>query len=210
MSIRIEPSDWMNVEDDLFYGPGQRPSQPEVQTQAVPQQEPSQELPEPSQVASSDAQEDIDLTPDPVEDNSEEEDITRSDMYRDITSTVGAEEADAVHTYMNDTCSEEELGEYLSLVQSNSPEAVAIFQAAQTAKNSGYEASEDFEPNRFNTDLSAQLVDEFGSEGEAMVQLNEDLIAGRITSSQMKQHVMTNPVLLRAALSAHSRGLISF
>jgi hypothetical protein len=201
------PDQFMDVEAFEFYGPNYKELQQQfggkVQTQAAPSQEPSQELPGSSQ-------EDVDLTPDPVEDNTEEEDITRSDVYRDITSTVGAEEADAVHTYMNDTCSEEELGEYLGFVKSNSPEAVAIFQAAQLAKDSGYEASEDFEPNRFDTDLSAQLVDEFGSEGEAMIQLNEALLAGQITSSQMKQHVMSDPALLRAALSAHSRGLIQF
>jgi len=201
------PDQYMDVAAYEFYGPNYKELQQQfegkVQTQAAPSQEPSQEHIEPSQ-------EDIDLTPDPVEDNSEEQDITHSEMYRDITSTVGAEEADAVHTYMNDTCSEEELGEYLELVQANDAEAVAIFQAAQTAKNSGYESDPEFEPNRFEADLSAQLVDEFGSEGEQMVQLNEELLAGRITSSQMKQHVMTNPTLLRAALSAHSRGLISF
>lgn len=197
------PESYMDVEAFELYGPNYK--ELKLQYEGIPASDadltpsPAQQIEQPVSVPQEAPEE-------PVEESG---DVSLSEIYRDITATVGAEEADATHAFINSNATEEELSEYLGLLKSGSQEAVAIFQAAKEAKDAGYEDTID-EYYPLSEDSSAQLIDRFGGSGQDIVTLNQQLMSGQITDIQMRAQVLRNPSLLRTALEARSMGLIAF
>ena len=139
-------------------------------------------------------------------------DVTESEIYREIHNAVGQEEADSVHSWMNDTFDEEEVGQYLQLMQDNDQEAIGIFQAAQRAmKNPELAPDTSIEEyTEFNTDTSTELVTRYGDAGEQMIQLNKQFISGQISQAQMIQAVLSDPELTQAAMDAKANNLLTY
>ena len=139
-------------------------------------------------------------------------DVTESEIYQEINNAVGQETADAVHSWMNSTFDEEEVGQYLQLIQDNDQEAIGIFQAAQRAmKNPELAPDSSIEEyTQFNEDTSTELVTRYGDAGTQMIELNKQFISGQISQAQMIQAVLSDPELTQAAMDAKANNLLTY
>ena len=151
--------------------------------------------------------------PNPSEEEQEpQSDVSESEIYREIHNAVGTEEADSVHSWMNDNFDEEEIGSYLQLIKDGDQEAIGVFQAAQRAmKNPELAPDTSIEEyTQLDDSQSAELVDRYGDAGEQMIQLNRQFIAGEITQAQMIQQVLSDPALAQAAMNAKANNLLTY
>ncbi len=208
----FNPESFMDVEAYEFYGPNYKelkqqyegkpaPAQPtQNATQQVLKEEPVSE----PQSRVSDAQEA------PEEPLTDDVDVSFSEIYRDITASVGPEEADAVHEFMNNNSSQEEIADYMEYLNAGDQEAVALFQAAKIAKDAGYEGSGEIESTGLSEEAMAGLLDRFGDVGEVIIGLNSKLVNGDISAAEMKLTVMSDAALLRSCLQAKELGFIHF
>ena len=199
------PESYMDVEAYEFYGPnykelkqqfeGKTPAAQPTQnaTQQVIKEEP---ISEPQEA--------------PEEPVADDVDVSFSEIYRDITASVGAEEADAVHEFMNNNSSQEEIADYMEYLNAGDQEAVALFQAAKIAKDAGYESSGEIESTGLTEESMTGLLDRFGDVGGEIIDLNSKLVNGELSAAQMKVAVMSDPSLLRVCLQAKELGYIHF
>lgn len=138
-------------------------------------------------------------------------DVRQSDLYQEINAVQGQEEADKVHSWMNENFSEDEVADYLTAVNSNDQEAIAVFQSAQNMmKDVAFAPSEDLEYTSFNESQAHALTDAFGEQGQELLSLNQQYLSGAITERQMQKHVLSNPSLMRVAMEAKAQGLINY
>lgn len=192
----FNPEQFLDVEALEFYGPNYRELKQQYEgkpaaAEPIPQEAPQATPEAPEELVESDV------------------DVSFSEVYRDITATVGAEEADAVHEFMNNNSSQEEIADYMGYLQEGSQEAIAVFQAAKIAKDAGYEA-DDVEASSITEDISTELYARYGDDAHSMMELNRQLVSGQITEGQMKMKVLSDPQLLRSCLDAKKRGYLSF
>ncbi len=199
----FNPEQFLDVEALDFYGPDYKNLKPLYEGKQAADVDASQPLPTQHTEPVSTPQE---APEEPLE---SDVDVSFSEVYRDITATVGADEADAVHEYMNDNSSQEEIADYMAYLKAGDQEAVAVFQAAKIAKDAGYEA-EDYEASAITEETHNELVARFGDEGDQILELNRQLMAGQITDSQMRAKVIGDPNLLRTCLAAKAAGLLTF
>ena len=112
---------------------------------------------------------------------------------------------------MNDNFQEEEIKDYLALMNAGDEEALLASNAAQQMmKDESFAPSPDAVQGSIEQDNADQLVDHFGELGQAIVDLNRQLVSGQITTAQMKRTVLTDPALLQAAMQAKALNLITY
>ncbi len=201
----ITPDQFLDVEALAFYGPNYKELKPQFEGKtpaAKPTQNATQQVIKEEPV--SEPQEA------PEEPLTDDVDVSFSEIYRDITASVGAEEADAVHEFMNNNSSQEEIADYMDYLNAGDQEAVALFQAAKIAKDAGYEGSGEIESTGLSEEAMSGLLDRFGDTGSLIIDLNSKLVNGGISASEMKLTVMSDPSLLRACLQAKDLGYIHF
>ena len=164
-----------------------------------------QRLPQPSpEVPSEEQREEV-----KAEETSDEE-LIQSEIFQEINNTVGSEVADQVHNYMNENFSQEEIAEYMDMVDDNDQEAIGVFQAAQQVMQNEALAPSGGAVEAFNDDTSAELISRYGDLGEQLLSLNQQMLSGRISSADAKRLVLSNPELLRVAFDAKSNNLMSY
>ena len=161
-------------------------------------QEPSQEPSGTTQEAST--QEEVDAS------------YNASEVKQALNGTHGAEEVNRVHAWCNDNLSDEDLSEYLGLIQSDDQEALVAFQSLQKLASNAHYApeSEGVEYESFSDEGVNTLISNYGDHGETMVRLNQQFLAGQITQQQMQRAVLSDPMLAMSVFDAKSKGLITY
>ena len=135
-----------------------------------------------------------------------------SEVKQALNGTHGAEEVNRVHAWANENLTDEELGEYLGLIQSDDQEALVAFQSLQKMAGNDHYAPdpEGVEYSSFSQESTNTLIANYGDHGETMVRLNQQFLSGQITQQQMQRAVLSDPMLAMSVFDAKSKGLITY